>query len=249
MASTELVVQSPRQAAVDERNGQRQASLERLATEAATADANRAHEIMMQGRAIARLLREAKEPFEDAWLAGKASVVAARRLARLITAVSNKPQYLTSCRGSIKSPRTELVEELGISVSTRRSLERLDRMPDPDFQRYIQATEQIPSLNGACMAFRSGPALSNDPKYRQRRTPKHWRAQIKARAGAKTPNSPSLDEAYSLIVKSLGHLAGCTNGGREKTSAVREAMDHLYAAEDLLKPYRAGYDGTGRKAA
>lgn len=239
MASKELVP-GPRTIAVEEQKAeQRRAALERLNAEAETADAYRAKQIMLQGRLVAQAIKEAKEPFEDAWLAGKASVVAARRLGIVLSKLPSSPQWTGGREGSKSSVRHEVANELGLSLATRYQLARLARIPDPDFQRYIQDRSRIPSLTG--LLRRHAPTFRGSGRGGSAFTRRR-------RAGVVSPKNPSLDKAYSLIVLSLGHL-GNIHGGRARNQAISLAMRHLYEAEELLKPYRAGYDGTGRKAA
>lgn len=205
-----------------------------------TDDLSEARQIMMQGRAIADLLSRARAPFEEARLAGKASTVAARRLGRMIGELPGDPRYVNGNKGPRKSERREVVEDLGLSYSsTARDLVRLSRIADPDFQRYIQGADKIPSVNGAIRA------CNPEPRHFRREHRDQWTAASRRRrVGVKTPINPSLDEAYSLIVNALGHLstkAPTLQGGNKKLRAIADATEHLYAAEDILKPYRGGY--------
>ena len=217
----------------------RRAELARLS---AAVDAAATVEETQNVKIYAETLRDAlvrmKAPFDECWSAGKDSVCAARKLGRML---EDLPAHGPGSRapGQI-SPRYQAMSEVGISRGLGSDLRRLARCPDPDFQRYIQSRDRVPSIGGAlraCGKVSSPGGLA-------------WNSDRRRRAGVrKTPN-PSLDEAYSLIVRSLGHLSGVAGGGNSRRSvAIATAIDHLYSAEDLLKPYRAGYDDTGRKAA
>jgi hypothetical protein len=78
-------------------------------------------------------------------------------------------------------------------------------------------------------------------------TPEDWRSKRRRRANVRTPANPSLDEGYSLLVRALGHFSGviaelgAPGMSGSKRRAISLAIDHCYAAEDLLKPLRGGY--------
>lgn len=226
VVGNDLVVENDRKRALAELN----AAAEQVATP------QEAREIMVKSKAIRDVLEQVKAPWEQSWLAGKASVVSSRRLARMLSDLSSTAP--STGNGAVKSERWVVGEELGISPSLMAALMRLSRVEDAEFQRYIQSKDKIPSLYGALRACAPGFRLSGSrSRSRSRRV----------RVGVKSPANPSLDEAYSLIVRSLGHLSELSDvhngpkGGPKMLRAVGIAIDHLYAAEDLLKPYRAGY--------
>jgi len=136
--------------------------------------------------------------------------------------------------GSLPGDRTMLCRELGITDDTMRRLVRIGRVVDPDFQRYIQREDVVPSLGGAlvaCHVERPREGRNAGPRAHRRR-----------RAGVKTPANPSFDEAHSLIVRALGHLGGVrTERGTKYKLAVSQSMDLLYQAEDILRPFKGGY--------
>lgn len=215
-------------------------ALEELARTAdSAASPEEADEIMRKARALADALAAMKAPLEEACLAGKASVLAARRLGLLLAGLSNV------ARGG-KSDRTLACEALGITPWQRADLVRLSRVSDPDFQRYIQRKDKIPTLTGVFSAC----APDYRPKHsrpRRGRSAHDFKTRRRKRAGVKSPANPSLDEGYSLIVRALGHLSAVAfvsgSGSNKRRTAISAAIDHLYAAEDLLKPYRGGYGG------
>lgn len=197
---------------------------------------------MVKGRALSELLRIAEAPLEEARLAGKASVLAGRRLGLMLRDLDAKPRQQrgsgTGRQGPTKSERSEVVRELGLSVTTAGTLTKL-AMPrnDPLFQQYIQLRDKIPSIHGAAIY------CSLKPGSKAGKNANGWEAARKRkRAGVKMASDPSLDEAYSLIVKALGHLDPLVRSGHGKRSrAISTAMDALYEAEDALKPFRGGY--------
>lgn len=194
-----------------------------------------AREIMVKGRTLSEFLKQAKAPLEQARLAGRASVVAARRLGVLLSDLSPKIHKLPGRRaGFSPSERGLVLRDLGLTVSMARDYLRLATVNDPDFQRYIQQPGIVPSVNGALTA------CGTRPRHTSGRCQATWRAKRMRRVGVKTPKNPSLDEAYSLIVKALGHLSvEATNPKRRRD--VGRAIDCLYAAEDFLQKYRGGY--------
>ncbi len=224
-------------------NGSRRAALERLNEDAESASSPaEAREVMLKGAALKTLLQQARAPLEEARLAGKASTVAARRLGALLGEIDGESKRMTKkgAQGfvtSVPSDRSRAMDDVGIKKTLGRSLVRLAGVADPEFQRYIQRTDLIPSVYGALSYANIRPIISgtatNNPKARRRR-----------RVGVKVPKNPSVDEAYSLIVRALGHLSGVDKGGPGTAHigvAARSAMDNLYVAEDILKPFRGGY--------
>lgn len=209
-------------------NGQLDALVELAET---TQDPQEAHEIMVKGRLATELLRAAKRPFEEAHKAGKASTLAARKLGLIIAnADSYRPKIPGFRSGFAPSERGLLLKELGVDHATASRLRKLSAIPDPAFQRYIQSRDKIPSIQGALVANR----LETPPPARQVR-------RRRARQ-VKPPTNPNLDEGYSLLLKALGHLDAMARGGNtKKITAISSAIDHIYAAEELLKPYRGGY--------
>lgn len=224
--STELV---PYEAGDIATNGQLDALMEVAET---TQDPHEAHELMVKGRIATELLQAAKQPFENAQKAGKVSTLAARKLGLILETVSNKPKFVPG-RGSEPSERGLLQSELGLSVGAAKALRHLARIPDPDFQRYIQSTSGIPSPHGAVRSYRARPTTTSPG----------WQTRRRRSAGVKTPKNPNFDEGYNLIVLSLGHLTTTAGrgGNHKKKAAIGAAIGHLYAAEELLKPYRGGY--------
>jgi hypothetical protein len=195
-------------------------------------DSVRAQEIMVKGRLLALYLKEAKAPFEEARLAGKASVVAGRRLGRMLSELSNQRRW-TGQRFE-KSDRGQVLEELGISKRSATDIVRLSHLDDADFQRYIQLLDRVPSVNGALIVC--GMGRSKGPRT------DNYRVRRRRAAGVKQPPNPSLDEAYSLIVRALGHLDGKRRGrSPRQTTAIGLAIDHLYDAEDALRPHLGNY--------
>jgi hypothetical protein len=232
-----------------ERDG-RWAALEELNAAAENArDPAEAREIMAKAKALASMLKTMGASLEEAYLASKASLLAAYRLAKMLAALSNetkpKPRADTGVFGSTKgsfagcypSERGRVIRELGLGHSTVENLLRLARVPDPVFQRYIQKKDHILTINGALRACLDIPPSRESHKYEQ----VDWRRKRRVRAGVKTPAAPSLDEAYSLLVGAIGHLGGLSGGSNKSVAARSLAMDLLYKAEDLLRPYRGGY--------
>lgn len=210
----------------------RRAALELLNQEAELAQSvGEAKDVMEKSRIIADALERMKAPKEETRAAARACVVAGRRLGRMLSEISGDARDPHPTRGAKPSLRTEVSNELGLSRITKSRLVRLAEVPDPDFQRYLQDTD-IPSMTG-CLVHFSLHTTSRHTKVASRR---------KKRAGVKNPANPSLDAAYSMIVKSLGHLDGIRLlGGKPRNRAVASAMNALYDAEDLLRPYCAGY--------
>lgn len=234
MASTDL---SPRRIALEEQHAdERRVALERLQAEAETAELARAHEIMAQTNALKTVFEQMRMPLEDARLAGKASVLAARRLGSLLEALSPKAR-----RGG-PSDRGLAIRDLGIRSATAASVRRLSRVPDPDFQRYIQRADLIPTVTGALVDAGDSRAVAHDQRGRKG-TGSYWTEKKRRRIGVKSPSNPSLDEAYSLLIKLLGHLCEVSGkpGNTKRRAALLAAVDLGYQMEDLLKPYRAGY--------
>lgn len=200
--------------------------------------AEEAREIMIKGRAAADLLAQVKAPFDECRLAGKASVVAARKLGKMLGNLDGNAQYVAKERGSKKSERWMVATNLGMGQETVVKVLRLARAEDPEFQRYIQDESIIPSLHGALLRLKCIP----EPKSVRSSS---WDRTRRKKVGVKTPGNPSLDEGYSLIVRAIGHLSGSNtvgkSAGSKKRADVARAVDLLYAAEDLLKPYRGGY--------
>lgn len=220
----------------------RQRALAQLNEAAETANTPyAAREIMIKGRTLAQLLEQAKAPFDDARLAGKASTVAARRLGRMLGDLPGERRF----RGfgqPLPSERSELVRELGLSLTSKRNLIQLTRISDPDFQRYIQRTDIVPSMTGAlmtCHGFTSSLSLGSKRRTTNR-TSAGWRKQRRLRAGVTKPTHPSFDEGYSLLVRSIGHLSNAGAADKKKT-ATTAAIELLYQAEDLLRPFLGGY--------
>lgn len=229
--STDLV---PTNGLPDGRDEQR-AFLEQLEAAALSAATPAgANEIRQKAKAVQDALVAMRAPFEDAQRAGKASVLAARRLGIMLAEVPAEPQPRVGVGGSGCAPseRRLFSAELGISATLCQSLVRLARVADPDFQRYIQRPGTIPTLNGA---------LVNCGLRLRARTGYDWQGLRRKMVGAKTPKHPSLDEAYSHIVLAYGHLSGRRGGSPKRQTAISTAMDHLFQAEELLKPYRGGY--------
>ena len=203
-----------------------------------------AHRVMLYARTASELFARMKLSLDEKWAAGKAATVAARKLGRFLAELSNRQQGRRPGLGTLPSERTRVARKLGIDPSTVRALVRLAEVPDPDFQRYIQDRSRVPSFNGALTRC-THRALSGKPGGGSA-----WQTKRRRRVGIKEPANPSFDEGYSQLVRSLGHLAATANQGSiSRRADIRKAIDYIYAAEDLLKPYRAGYDGTGRKAA
>lgn len=214
---------------------ERRRFLERLNRAAEnTNDLAEARQIMVQGSALVDLLTQARAPFDEARMAGKASTLAARRLGKLLSQISSKAKYGNS-EGANPSDRRIAAERIGIAKPLLRNLVLLARVKDADFQRYIQRSDTIPTLTGALGVFY--------PKRTESVSGRHLRSKKRRlKAGVKPAAHPSLDESYSLIVRSLGHLCEINHSGQSMRSrAIVRAMEHLYAAEDLLKPYRGGY--------
>lgn len=230
--SAELVAANVDLAGKDMRT-QALAALNEAADQASSPD--EALEVEMKARAIKAVLEQAQAPFEETRLAGRASVVAARRLARMLSGLSSKPVVSGPGGGATPSPRGLVIRELGISDSHAESLGRLARADDAVLQRYIQNESIIPSITGALRA------CSVHVPSRIRPGGNDWRSKRRRVVGIKTPPDPSLDEAYALIVQALGHLNGVMPGPTRKARDRAAAIDHLYAAEDLLRPYRGGY--------
>lgn len=236
MSSTDLVpVNGP---LPDGRDGRRAALEQLVAAADMAATPEEANEIRQRAKIIEEALTRMQAPFEDAQKAGKASVLAARRLGTMLAELPNKPVPAPAPGGRIggaePSQRHLLRAQLGISYTLGRSLIRLTLVADPDFQRYIQQPATIPSLNGALTACGLG-------RIRPSNGGKNWSGNRRRMMGARTPKHPSLDEAYSLIVRAYGHLGGLRGGSQKRQTAVSAAMDHLFQAEELLKPYRGGY--------
>ncbi len=221
-------------------NGSRRAALERLneAAESASSPAE-ARAVMLKGAAVKTILEQARAPLDEARLAGKASVVAARRLGSMLGELDGRPVVLPQKGqgfvGSSISARCSAMEDVGIKRTLGYALIRLAKVADPEFQRYIQRKDGIPSVFGALAhtnIHANGSGASSNFQERKRK-----------RVGVKAPNNPSADEAYSLVVRALGHLSGLNQrgGSGPLLSAVRSAMESLYAAEDTLKPLRGGY--------
>lgn len=235
MSSTELVPVS-QSVAIEDQNEQRTAALERLGAEVETAAAERAYEIMVEGRLIAQALVAARKSLKDARLAGKASVLGARKVGKLLLDQPNDPISLV--REEIRRPgrppsmRTLLARELEISRTTVRKLCGVASVADPDFQRYIQREDIIPSVNGLLSVHSLIHKKTINSSYQNAR---------RRKVGVKTPSHPSLDEAHSLIVRALGHLGGLNGNGTKVMIARGLAMENLYAAEEQLKPFTSGY--------
>lgn len=200
-----------------------------------TTDPLEARNIMLQAKAIAELLESAKAPFDEARLAGKASVISARKVGRFIEQANPKGRGLGRGGGTTRSERGLLLDQLGIATTQGANLRRLARVAEPDFQRYIQLTDRVPSVNG-CLA-------STYPDITRRRSMGSSRTIQRRRAGVKEPRNPSLDEAYGCVVRALGHASAMAvkASGNEVRRDVSSAMEHLYAAEDLLRPHLGGY--------
>lgn len=218
--------------------GDRVAALQELGQMAEDASTcGEAQEVMVKGRALAEVLAGMKAPFEESWLAGKASVLAARKLALLLCELDSNNACLPG-GGRNKSEFGLVCDELGIGTTLRSDLKRLSRAEDSDFQRYIQKIDKIPTLYGALRYCAVSRHKGHDHRKRD------YRSTKRARAGVVPPKNPSVDEAYSLIVRALGHLSGygsSRRGAQKMKTAIAASMDHLYAAEDLIKPYRGGY--------
>lgn len=207
------------------------------AAEQAT-DPGEARRIMLQAKAIAEILESAKAPFEEARLAGKASVIAGRKVGRFLEEADPKPMYVRGQggRGSRKSERGLLLAELGIGHAVSQNLRRLARLEDGHFQRYIQLTDRIPSIHG-CL-------VSTYPRnYRKYEGQGDWRRVRRRSVGVKSPRNASLEEGHSLVIRALGHVSESIR--KEAPGKVQQdisaAIDHLYAAEDLLRPHLGGY--------
>ncbi len=214
--------------------GDRARALEALNDAAKNASTpEEARETMLKAKMFASLLEDIRAPFDEARSAGKASVVAGRRLGRLLLGISS--DHRVSVTG--RSERRQVQDSIGLGVNSAQSLMRLARADDGEFQRYIQSTDRIPSINGALIACHvEAPHASTSPGA--------WTKARKKRAGVRTPLVPSLEEGYSLIVRALGHLTDesvRTGANVKKRRDLAGAIDHLYAAEDLLKQYRGGY--------
>lgn len=220
----------------------RRASLDRLAEAAQDAPtASEAHRVMEQGRLVAEALSRARQPFEDCWLAGKASVLAARKLGMFLNEISGERTRAPGRHGGfLPSDRAMLRDELGLGQKTVRNLRRLADVPDPEFQRYIQLRDQIPSIHGALAACRIVRVYHANSGYVGRSAP-DWRSSRRRKIGVSSPANPSLDEAGSLIVKALGHLGAVRGGSREQQRARSRAMDMLYQAHDEIRPFLGGY--------
>ena len=217
----------------------RRAALELLSQEAELAQsAGEAKDVMEKSRIIAAALEQMRAPKEETRAAAKACVVAGRRLGRLLSEISGEARDFHPKHGAKPSLRTEVANELGLARITKSRLVRLAAVPDPDFQRYLQDAD-IPTMSGCLVHFSLHSGRSRHPEG-------GVKSKRKKRAGVKTPANPSLDAAYSMIVKSLGHLDGIRlSGGKPRNRAVASAMNALYEAEDLLRPYRAGYGKEG----
>lgn len=243
MTSTELVPTSTEPTELDSDRRRRQLAELNLAIERAQTP-EEAHRLMLYARTASELFARMKLSLDEKWAAGKAATVAARKLGRFLAELSNRQRGRGTGLGTFPSERTQVARRLGIDATTTRSLVRLAEVPDPDFQRYIQDRSRVPSLNGALTRC-THRALSGKPGGSSA-----WQTKRRRRVGVQEPANPSIDEGYSLIVRALGHLSAATQQGTiVKRRDLGKAIDYLYAAEDLVKPYRAGYDGTGRKAA
>lgn len=222
-------------------SSERMSELERMQHLAqTTTSAEEAREIMMKGRILSELLQKAKEPYEQAWAAGKASVLAGRRLGNILEEASPKPRKrLTAGSGPGKSERHELRTSLGIGVTAGSQLVALARIPDPDFQRFIQRKDKIPSVNGAFvhLGYLSHKRLAHD------RRDKGAMAKRKKKLGLREVSNPSLDKAHTSILRALENLESLrTRGGPgSRGHAVNAAMNSLYVAEDALRPFLGGY--------
>lgn len=195
-----------------------------------------ARRIMLQAKLIAELLESAKAPLEEARLAGKASVVAGRKVGRFLEQANPVPLKVSGLQGSAPSDRGLLKVQLGLSDSQALKLRRLAQLEDPFFQSYIQLTDRIPSITGCLTLFYAKQYPRNVGKT-------SWREVRRRRAGVKRPKNPSVEEAHSLVVRALGHLSSTfsQHGLGKAQRDISSAMDHLYAAEDLLKPHLGGY--------
>lgn len=88
----------------------RQRSLAELNSAAENASTPQdAHEIMVKGKTLASLLAQVKAPFEDARLAGKASVIAAKRLSRMLAELpsDHRPHRGRGAQGTSQSRSPE----------------------------------------------------------------------------------------------------------------------------------------------
>lgn len=222
----------------DNNDRQRQlAELNHAAENASTP--SEAREIMLKARTISDLLTQMNAPFDQAREAGKASVVAAHRLGRLLEELPSRNTSRKGLKrgGTLPSDRRLAIQQIGINLNVAKNLVRLARTDGSAFQRYIQQEDIIPSLNGALRVCVPETARKTPTKGGQ------WHIRRRAKAGVKTPANPSLDEGHSLIVRALGHLASNVSkvGTPRRNHDISMAIDHLYAAEELLKPYRGGY--------
>jgi hypothetical protein len=217
---------------------EREALLQKLEDDAlAAASPEEAHAAQQRALFIKDALVRARQPYEDAWRAGKASVLASRKLGALLTELSpesrGRPGQLG---GSRLSERGAVRKELGLVYTVASNIIRLAAIPDPEFQRYIQSTGRIPSVPGALtncrVVTRTRPAPGNSGG---------WHHARRKKLGVKSPANPSLDEAGSLIVKALGHLGTNRPAGVKQATARSHAMDLLYQAHDLIRPYLGGY--------
>lgn len=207
-------------------------ALIQAAEQADTVD--QARQIMLEGHAIERLLTSMRAPLEETRKAGKASVLAARRLGKLLSAIPNETTSLGR-RGRTKSERRLIADQLELGKHMVRHIIRLSTIDDAEFQRYIQDQSVVPSISGAL--FRCGIKSADPPREHGG----SWNMKRRRRAGVKHVQNPSLDEAYSLIVRALGHLTDINSGGQRKGPAIALAIDRLYKAEDALRPYKGGY--------
>lgn len=236
MTSVELVTVGSKLSEGDARQ-QALAELNNAAENASTPQ--EAAEVMAKGKAVAAILEQMRAPFEETRLAGKASVVAARRLGRMLAGLSPNATLIGGTKPPtwLRSERRTAIEACGMSRNLAPYLLRLASIDDASFQRYIQRTDVIPSLHGALDSVGVNRRRDLDDEFRRRN-----RTRLRTKVGVKRPSVPSLDEAHSLILKALGHLDEPAHGKSNSARAdIREATRHLYAAEDLLKKYVGGY--------
>lgn len=237
MTSKELLP-SPRRVALEEQHAdERRAALERLEAETETASPERAAEIMLQTSVIRDALKKMGSCLEESRQAGKTSVLAARRLGILLLELSNETKTGFGW-GSQMSPRGLLCKELGLQGSLRSNVLAIGRGSDPDFQRYIQRSDLVPSVNGAATACR-GLRPSQEPLKVKARTLRRRRRGLKVKA----PLAPSVDKSYSAIIDAIRNLDALIGSGRpgQRGVAIKVALAALYEAEDALKPFLGGY--------
>lgn len=204
-----------------------------LAAESLT-DPEEAHNLMMKARVIATALKEVGARNDQVFLAAKASLLAARKLGRMLDELSSVPYTHRPGPGRPVSQKTAVVRHLGIGELRARDLVRVARLLDADFQRYIQTTGRPPTVNGALTA-----CGVKEPGAKGRRQ-SDWRRKRRNKAGVRTPANPSFDEGYSLVVRAIGHLSSAKVGPAVQRDISR-SIDQLYEVEDRLRPYRGGY--------